>query len=97
MTIKVICGRYTEGPLISHAQNGYNDLLAIPDLQSFRRIPWEDDVPFFLVNFLDPKTKESITACSRSLLKRIAENVGAAEVVAMAGGKNFQRRRISLQ
>ncbi|KAJ4358212.1 uncharacterized protein N0V89_002792 [Didymosphaeria variabile] len=76
---------YTEGPLISHAQNGYNDLLAVPDLRSFRRIPWEDDVPFFLVNFLDPKTKESISGCPRSLLKRIAQKVGATGVTAMAG------------
>lgn len=79
--------RYTEGSLISHAKNGYNDLLAVPDLRSFRRIPWEDDVPFFLVNFLDPKTKESIRACPRSLLKRIVQKVGTAELAAMAGGE----------
>ena len=26
---------------ISNAENGYHDLIAIPDLSSFRRIPWE--------------------------------------------------------
>lgn len=87
MTNKVTSDSYTEGPLISHARNGYNDLLAVPDLQSFRRIPWEDDVPFFLVKFLDPNTKESISACPRSLLKRIAQKVGEAGVTAMAGGE----------
>ena len=48
---------------ISNKENGYRDLLAIPDLQSFRRIPWEDNVPFFLVSFFDPETKAPISAC----------------------------------
>ena len=34
---------------ISNAENGYRDIVAVPDLSSFRRIPWENDVPFFLV------------------------------------------------
>lgn len=32
---------------ISNKENGYRDIVAIPDLSSFRRIPWENNVPFF--------------------------------------------------
>lgn len=28
---------------VSNAENGYRDIIAVPDLSSFRRIPWEDD------------------------------------------------------
>ncbi|KAH0556304.1 hypothetical protein GP486_005772, partial [Trichoglossum hirsutum] len=33
---------------ISNKENGYRDIIAVPDLSSFRRIPWEDNVPFCL-------------------------------------------------
>ncbi|KAJ3472423.1 hypothetical protein NLG97_g10999 [Lecanicillium saksenae] len=45
---------------ISNAENGYRDILAIPDLKTFRRIPWENNIPFFLISFCDPETKEPI-------------------------------------
>ena len=39
---------------ISNQGNGYRDILAVPDLSSIRRIPWEEHVPFFLVSFYEP-------------------------------------------
>lgn len=71
---------------VSNAENGYRDMLAIPDLSTFRRIPWENNVPFFLVNFFDPETKEPIAACSRGLLRMQLEKVQAKGYGAMAGG-----------
>lgn len=71
---------------ISNADNGYHDLLAIPDLDSFRRIPWEDNVPFFLVEFLDPDTKNPICACPRGLLKTQLKKLHKDGYGAMAGG-----------
>lgn len=71
---------------ISNKENGYRDLVAVPDLSSFRRIPWEDDVPFFLVSFLDPDTRQSVSACPRGLLSRIMSKVEEAGYGAMAGG-----------
>lgn len=71
---------------ISNKENGYRDLLAVPDLQSFRRIPWEKNIPFFLISFLDPDTGESISACPRSLLKRALAKLEKAGYGAMAGG-----------
>lgn len=72
---------------ISNAENGYRDLLAIPDLSSFRRVPWEDDVPFFLVSFFDPDTKEPVCACPRGLLKTVLDKLGKKDMGAMAGGE----------
>jgi glutamine synthetase len=72
---------------ISNKENGYQDLVAVPDLSSFRRIPWENDVPFFLVSFLDPDTREPVCACPRGLLRTALSKVEAAGYSAMAGGR----------
>ena len=74
---------------ISNKENGYRDLVAVPDLRSFRRIPWENNVPFFLVSFLDPDTREPVCACPRGLLKTAAEKAEAAGYRAMAGGMHL--------
>lgn len=71
---------------VSNAENGYRDMLAIADLSTFRRIPWEDNVPFFLVNFFDPETKQPIAACSRGLLRMQLEKLRSTGLGAMAGG-----------
>lgn len=74
---------------VSNAANGYRDVVAVPDLSSFRRIPWEGDVPFFLVDFLDPETRGPVCACPRGLLKGVLERVGEAGFKAMAGGESL--------
>ena len=57
--------------MISNRANGYRDLIASIDLATYRRIPWENNVPFFLVSFLDPDTKEPICADPRGVLRQI--------------------------
>lgn len=64
---------YPNELLISNRANGYKDLAAVIDLTTFRRIPWEDDVPFFLVSFLDPDTREPICADPRGVLRKVTE------------------------
>jgi glutamine synthetase len=71
---------------ISNRENGYRDLVAIPDLASFRRIPWEDNVPFFLVSFLDPDTREPVSACPRGLIRKASAGLEKMGYKAMAGG-----------
>ena len=71
---------------ISNKENGYRDIIAVPDLTTFRRIPWEDNVPFFLVSFLDPDTQRPISTCPRSLLKTAAERLENSGYRALAGG-----------
>lgn len=84
--------------LISNAANGYRDLLAKVDLQSFRRIPWEDarmghddhkGVPFFLVSFYDPNSGEPIPPCPRGLLGSVVKKATEKKWKAMAGGLFF--------
>jgi glutamine synthetase len=75
---------------ISNADNGYHDLIAIPDLSSLRRIPWEDDVPFFLVSFFDPDSGKPVSACPRGLLKTTVDKLHEEGYGAMAGGMFFQ-------
>ncbi|KAJ9131639.1 Glutamine synthetase/guanido kinase [Pleurostoma richardsiae] len=72
---------------ISNKENGYRDLIAVPDLASFRRIPWEGDIPFFLVSFFDPDTKEPVCACPRSLLKAQVDKIQERGWGAMAGAE----------
>ena len=74
---------------ISNQGNGYRDILAVPDLSSFRRIPWEDHVPFFLVSFFEPDTGDPLSACSRGLLKSAADKWEKHGLKAMAGGEHL--------
>jgi len=77
---------YTRELKISNADNGYHDLIAKIDLGSFRRIPWEDNVPFFLVSFYDPDTDQPVCACPRGLLKTTAAKIQEKGYDALAGG-----------
>ena len=72
---------------ISNKENGYKDLLAKIDLSSYRRIPWEDNIPFFLLSFYDPDTNKPISACPRSILRNAVGKLHKAGYGAMAGAE----------
>jgi glutamine synthetase len=50
---------------------GYPDRPCRVDLSTFRTIPWNEDIPFFLGDFTQDNG-EALPACSRSLLKKAA-------------------------
>lgn len=57
---------------------GYPDALASVDLNSFRTVPWDEDVAFFLADFSQNHDKD-FYACPRTLLKKViskCENLG---------------------
>ena len=57
---------------------GFPDALAQLDLATFRRVPWDDNVPFFLGEFVEPDGKP-LPVCPRQLYKRVlarAEKMG---------------------
>ncbi|KAI5450240.1 hypothetical protein NCC49_003257 [Naganishia albida] len=60
---------------ISNSANGYRDISAEIDLATYRRLPWENNVPLFLVSFRDPTTGEPLHACPRSLLQETVKSV----------------------
>ena len=49
---------------------GYPDAPAKIDLTAFRKIPWENDVPFFIGDFIDAEGQPS-AVCPRQLLKKV--------------------------
>ena len=51
---------------------GYPDKPCHIDLATFRTIPWQDNIPFFLGDFSNADGS-GLPACSRSLLKQIAK------------------------
>lgn len=57
--------------------SGYPDAKTRIDLSTFRKIPWENDQPFFLGEFLDDKEGPS-PVCPRQLLKRVAAQARTA-------------------
>lgn len=80
---------YMNEGLVSNKANGYRDLLAYIDLSTYRRIPWEDNVPFFLLRFADQDTHDYIPVDPRSLLEKIAEDAKAQGWDCM-GGAEFE-------
>lgn len=70
---------------VSNKENGYRDIIATIDISSYRRIPWEHEIPFFLCSFFDPDTKLPIAPCPRNLLRGVAEQAEKRGLKALAG------------
>lgn len=76
---------YTRELAISNKENGYRDLIASIDLSTFRRIPWENNVPFFLVSFFDPKTSAPICADPRGVLRKAVDSATSHGMECISG------------
>ena len=76
---------YSRELLISNKANGYRDVIAEIDLATYRRMPWEDNVPFFLVSFLDPDTRKPLPVCPRGVVSLVAKRSEALGWTPMAG------------
>lgn len=76
---------YSKELLISTKENGYRDILASIDLNTFRRIPWENNVPLFLLSYNDPDTKEPIPVDPRGTLKKTMEHAEKLGFIPYAG------------
>ena len=57
--------------------SGYPDAMATIDVQTFRQIPWENDLPFFLADFSGAKNHAS-SICPRTILKQIRQQANKA-------------------
>jgi glutamine synthetase len=71
-------------------RKGFVDFLAVPDLASFRRIPWEGDIPFFLLNFVE--AGKTVPQCGRSMLKTTCKTLARENCQAYAGGMHSSTR-----
>lgn len=76
---------YSRELLISNKTNGYRDVIAEIDLSTYRRIPCENNVPFFLVSFLDPETRKPLSVCPRGVVSSVVKMAEALGWTPMAG------------
>ncbi len=60
---------------------GYPDAIASVDIQTFRQVPWENELPFFLADFSGMKNNLS-PVCPRTLLKKIRQQASDAGYIA---------------
>lgn len=60
-----------DNTMVSGWHTGYPDSIANIDLNTFRNIPWNDNMPFFLADFSN--SKDIAAACPRTLLKQVRQ------------------------
>ncbi|MBC8057393.1 MAG: glutamine synthetase [Rhizobiales bacterium] len=65
-------------------QHGFPDALARLDLDTYRTVPWDDGVPFFLGDFVTPAGDPS-PICPRQTLKRVLKRAEKLGVLPMTG------------
>ncbi len=79
--------------------SGYPDALARIDLGTYRKVPWDGDVPFFLADFEDGSGKP-LGVCPRQLLKTVVARAEAAGLTPTCGMEyewfNFKETPASL-
>ncbi|MBC8022772.1 MAG: glutamine synthetase [Burkholderiales bacterium] len=67
-------------------QHGFPDAIARLDLGTYRTVPWDNNVPFFLGNFVTPQGKPH-PICPRQLLKRVLARAEKMGFTAMVGAE----------
>lgn len=78
---------------ITSAKDGYRDFIAEIDLNSMRRLPFEDNIPFFLLRFiLDGKP---VCADGRGLVRSMVQSLAHAGFKGFAGGMRIPDPEIS--
>ncbi|KAL6819943.1 hypothetical protein V8C40DRAFT_281254 [Trichoderma camerunense] len=83
---------YSEESNLTSAKTGYADFNAVVDLESMRRLPFEDNIPFFLLRFF--LAEQSVVADGRGLVRSLTDSMAASGFLGLAGVElefmNFQ-------
>ncbi len=78
---------------------GYPDAAVAVDLSTYRQIPWHDNIPFFLGDFVDSKGA-GLEVCPRQALKRVIAKAAAMGFSSKVGCEfewfNFQESGASM-
>ena len=78
---------YTTHTEIMSAEGGSSaDFIAIPDLKSFRRIPWEDGIPLFLLRYVS-SNHQPVFADGRSMIRDICAQLESLGYTAKVGSQ----------
>ncbi|GAA5921321.1 hypothetical protein JCM3775_002990 [Rhodotorula graminis] len=72
---------------VSNLANGYRDLVARVDLETYRRTHTTPSIPLFLCTLLDPETKEGMYADPRAVLQKVVKDLATEGWEAMAGAE----------
>lgn len=75
---------YSTDAGITSATEGYADMDALVDLDSFRRLPFEDDIAFFLLRF--EIRGKMVCADGRGLMKTLDDELAKSDIKGLAGG-----------
>lgn len=75
---------YAEEGSISSEKDGYGDFIAEVDLSSFRRLPFENNIAFFLLRF--KLNGVPVFADGRNLIQSSTENMAKSGMQGLAGG-----------
>jgi glutamine synthetase len=78
---------YTQELLVANRANGFRDILATIDLSTYRRLPWEKAIPFFLCSFVLPETGEALEADPRSVLEKVVSRATERGWKCMSGAE----------
>jgi glutamine synthetase len=78
---------YAGGNDLTSGAQGYADLIAIPDLSTFRRLEWENNVPLVLLRF--QVNGEDVHADGRSMLASLRDRLASEGKRSCAGGKHI--------
>lgn len=61
---------------MGNSANGFRDLLAVVDLDTYCRLTWEYNIPLFLVKFMIPETGEILPVDPRGIMSQVTERAG---------------------
>jgi glutamine synthetase len=81
---------YTKELSISNLANGYRDIECRIDFNTYRRIPFEDDIAFFLGTYLDPDTGKGLHACPRATLQKVVAQLDEELQVEPYAGAEYE-------
>lgn len=79
--------QYFRELLVSNKANGFRDLIATIDLSTYRRLPWEQNIPFFLLRFIVPETNEGLVADPRTLIRDVTSRAEEQGWKCLAGAE----------
>lgn len=81
---------YTKELSISNLGNGYRDIECRIDFNTYRRIPFEDNIAFFLGTYLDPDTGKGLHACPRATLQKVVAQLDEELQVKPYAGAEYE-------
>lgn len=86
---------FDENNTIASSEQGYADFTSVVDQLSMRRLPWAQNMPFFLLRFT--ANDRAVSACGRSMIKIFSEALAVAGCRGVAGGMLYTAYPLTCQ